>query len=47
MAAAISGASPRRRRAPVTSRKASSRLIGSTNGVNERKIVITRTLTSP
>ena len=39
--------SPWARRAPVTSRNASSRLIGSTSGVNDRKISITRSLTVP
>ena len=36
------GRLPRRRRAPATSRKASSRLSGSTSGVIERKISMTR-----
>jgi hypothetical protein len=46
MARPMLGPSPIERRAPVTSRKASSRLIGSTSGVNEWKIAITRALTS-
>jgi hypothetical protein len=40
------GPSPPERRAPVTSRKASSRLIGSTSGVTARNTAITRSLTS-
>ena len=41
------GPSPSSRRAPVTSRNASSRQSGSTSGVYDRKIAITRPLTSP
>jgi hypothetical protein len=47
MRSAISGAGPSNRRARRTSRKASSREIGSTSGVNEVKIAMTRALTSP
>ena len=41
------GPSPRSRRAPVTSRNASSSEIASTNGVNDRKMAITRSLIAP
>ena len=47
MRAAISGAGPWRRRARRTSRNASSSEIGSTSGVKEPKIAMTRALTSP
>jgi hypothetical protein len=43
---AIDGAGPNSRSEPVTSRKASSRDRGSTNGVNDRKTPITWPLTS-
>jgi hypothetical protein len=39
--------SPWERRAPLTSRNASSKLMGSTRGVNDLKIPITRSLTMP
>ena len=42
MAVAISRPVPSSLRAPVTSRNASSKEIGSTSGVNEEKISITR-----
>ncbi len=44
--APIVGPSPCRRWAPLTSRNASSSDSGSTSGVKERKIAITRSLTS-
>ena len=45
--APIVGPSPWSRRAPVTSRNASSREMASTSGVNDVKIAITRWLISP
>ena len=45
--AAMVGPSPWSRRAPVTSRNASSSEIASTSGVNDLKIAITRSLISP
>ena len=46
IATAISGPAPWRRLAPATSRNASSSAMGSTNGVNDRRIAITWRLAS-
>ena len=46
MATASSGPVPSTRRAPATSRNASSSAIGSTSGVYERRMRITSVLTS-
>jgi hypothetical protein len=46
-ATAISGAEPCSRRAPLTSRNASSSASGSTKGVTSRRMAITDRLASP